>query len=395
MRTVQPVRTPSETPSSTPSETSSEMPSANDVDALGQLMQAAQHFAAAGSGIVELFRVGNGTRTPLKKYDAAEFDPFFIGDEHGEGRYFAQLKSMGGKYIKGATFYARPQSGPQSIAQAQRAQPPAESPMVQTLLTMMMQQAQQSQQQLTSILTALITKPQDGIRAADLLPLLKQEKSDVGQLIGGLRELQQLAPAGGGGSSESSDLADLAKLATVFAPMLQQQQPPRRVVVGPRYLPAGQPIHAPRTPPLTVATTPAVEPKTPPQAPAAIPPASAPVDAPIGHQVVNLLRVHSHYMIAANITAAGLFELIDAAPDGGEYATLLSIATDDQIVQQLAASLPEVASSSRVDKYVREVLGKLREMIADAQSAEDDDDEEGASDGTQLNSESLRVDAAA
>ena len=215
-----------ETPNATTAETTDATERNNRSDPLASFRNVVELIESAvqnGETVnVSLFRVSDrGQRSLAGKVDGAEFDITAIGERFGSGRYLVQPR-IGGKWITATTVEV---DAPRSIERA-HPQPtvPTAAPgglSVEFLFQQMMAQQAAAANLTNSIITALLSRPADSLKLADILPLMKQT-SPVGDLVAAVREMQELVPSGGGGSD--SGTSDLAAIASLVGPVLAAQQ---------------------------------------------------------------------------------------------------------------------------------------------------------------------------
>ncbi len=190
-----------------------------------------------------------GGREVLRVYGAQEFDLFTFGQEFGGGNYFAQVRTSDTKQIRTQRAFSvdariRARVQPAAPTPAAPATPPLSPQADRTfelLLAMMnnsQAQANTAAQQQTAIITALIGRPSESLKLADVLPLLKQPErkaSALGEIVEGMRVIEELADrrapsaAGDGDGDKSLLSAALPMLMDLLksppAPQQQQRRP--------------------------------------------------------------------------------------------------------------------------------------------------------------------------
>jgi hypothetical protein len=232
--------TAAHTPAGTPAAAPNAIP-ADTADSLARLMDGIEAAIGEGAPVdVLLYRVSAGGREPVARLTGDEFDPFTLAAAYGPGRYFARLR-VAGQWRGSATFVASAAATPAAppprwpAAPAAAAAPAADAISPMALFSALMAQQQAAAQQQTAILTALINRDSGGLKAADLIALLSK-RSEVGELVEGMRALSELAPDSssprGGGDDLGSILSALAPALAAAAAQPSPALSPRGVARG-------------------------------------------------------------------------------------------------------------------------------------------------------------------
>jgi hypothetical protein len=346
---------PAPAPPSTPPSAPPTDPPEADADALAGLLDA---LAGADSGVIRVWRIETtGQETYLGSFAPDSFSLETLQQEAGAGRYRLRA-AIGSRFASGSRTV--------SIAAPLRQRQPAPSPApeaadpIAALAARLerieaairpaspapsLQPADPDRLTLRDLLPIL--RPTDGITVKDLLPLLmekKQAATPVGELVGALRELRDLAPEGSAGAAEADPLAALVPL---LAPLLQQAAaapaPARTQQQQQRPALTGKAAPAPARPPAAwIGNEIHSRPLPAPPAPAPAPPAPAPAaDLPAGVAAIVRTIAEAGPMLIRGAQAGG---------DPGTYAeiiddALISAEADEAAAELIRDSTPETLAA--------------------------------------------------
>lgn len=327
---------PAKAPAEAPPETPAEAPT--EAEALAGILDA---LAGNDAAALRVWRIeATGAETFLTTYAPDTFSLETLQEQHGAGRYRIR-PAIGNRFVGGSrtVALAAPVRKPAPAASAEAADPlaalAARLERMEAALagrgTPPAPPADPDRLTLRDLLPLL--RPTDGVTVKDLLPLLmekKQAATPVGELVGALRELRDLAPEGSAAAAEADPIAALVPL---LAPLLQQAAAAPAPAQH-RPAPTGKAAPAPLRPAqprpaLTAPPTPSPAP-APAPAPAAAP---APAPAPAADLPADVAA------IVRTIAAAGPL-LVCGAQAGGDPATYAEM-IDDALI---AADADEAAA---------------------------------------------------
>jgi hypothetical protein len=198
---------------------------------------------APEGAVVRIARVVNGQRSYLPEtMEPSEFSPEWLGERCGGGRFFVSLVAPGAAgYLKGCSVQVQGMGAAGGMGAAAAAVPPAApsggfdaSALMSAALAMM----QTAMAQQTQVVTAILSRPGDGLKLADLLPIIQGGGGGggLGEAVSALKALRELSGDmggdGGGGDGGSADpLAGLA--AAVLPSLLAAQRAPSAAAAAP------------------------------------------------------------------------------------------------------------------------------------------------------------------
>lgn len=372
--------TPSDTPSDTPTDTPFDT-----TDRIAQLCeQAARYSALATPGQVELYRITNGTRAMIDRYDFGAFDPFDVSEKWGGGKYFARLK-VNGRYGLGATFDVEGTPITRPIPFAGVAPQPALAPAQsgdglssRDFLQLMMNQQSQQQQMFMQMMQANAQQTQLMIQTL----VSKTRETPMTEMVTTFEKIKGMADAGGVAKpSMIGEITELAKglgLAPVIGaiaadalkptPPTPEVKPQRRRVHNAQRGPAG---------PAPAGNTPAESPQP---TPAPSPAQAAEVNATattveektkkLMAQQLRTVRQLASAAIPPRLAAHSLFGLVDDIDeDEVRDAVLNSIAgtTPEDFANALPLIAPEFSRPGHRE-WIIKTHTELRQMVEELQA---------------------------
>lgn len=376
-----------DTPSDTPLDTSSDTPF-DTTDRVAQLCeQAARYSAQATPGQVELYRITNGTRAMIDRYDFGAFDPFDVSEKWGGGKYFARLK-VNGRYGLGATFDVEGTPITRPIPFAGVAPQPAlataqsgDGLSSRDFLQLMMNQQSQQQQMFMQMMQANAQQTQLMIQTL----VSKTRETPMTEMLTTFEKMKGMADAGGTAApSMIGEIAELAKglgLAPVIGamaadamkptPPTPEVKPQRRRVHNAQRGPAG---NAPAGNGPQPTSTPAPSPTSPAQAAEANATATTVEEKTkkLMGQQLRTIRQLASAAIQPRLAAHSLFGLVDdIEEDEVRDAVLNSIAgtTPEDFANALPLIAPEFSRPAHREWIIKthtELRAMVQELQADA-----------------------------
>lgn len=365
--------TPGTLPAPIPMTTPAHTPGGAELDSLSLLMERLEAAIGAGQPCeVHVQRIEGTRRVPVAKIDGAAFDVYELGTAYGAGNYMLRLRT-GGRWNGAATVQAdappqtAPRKTPPDVARAEGVggffspAPPAPQVFDQNQLlatifgmmqqgqTNMMQMMQMQAQQSTAIITAVMGKA---------------EKSNVGELIDGLKSLQEISGESGGGGD--GDLGAMASLFNNAMTMKQKEEELARRMganrAQTRRLAARRLVRGPQ---LAGRTAPA---------PAHAKPRAAAPPAPqtnTSDKLVRIAEMSVRMRFSPSVCAKMMSAAIAEAADGPQLVMMLPALSDDDLITTLLSNSKGVS-----DDYARSLVSQLRAEVAKMTDGDDDEEDD-------------------
>jgi len=383
MQTPPPATAPATVPATVPAPTPKAADTGDKFDAFISALTDAQDSGAAAT--VEVSRVSAAGRQPVARMEIHEFDPYKLGSAYGPGRYFCRLRI--GTTWRGSCTIDQTQTPPASAGAVVAPNATAPAPGFSgefnpnQLLTVMMQMQQQSMQSMTAILTALITRD-TGPKLGELAALLQTGKrSDIGELVTAMKQLNDMAPAGEGreGGDDLTTILGaiapaIAKAATSPPPAPRPRPRPQpRPMIPLAVPPLARPANAPAIPPAVAERFDRAVERAQHQARKPTAPAAAPDD--ISTACCRLIRGCYSAGLSPIACAAAMIAQVDTMPDGADALDLAAGMEEAALTAHLGDYAPEFKTGER-SGYAAEVAAALLSQLNAEEEEEEDEDAE-------------------